>query len=544
MNIRKLLTKQAEQYPQKSAILFQGKAITFSQVRDSSFRLANYLLKIGLTSSDKVATFLPNTPEAIFTFLGVFTIGSAVVPLDFMLTENEIINFINHSQAKVLIAAVKIDLANIKTKCVSLEKIIVCGQESGEFSCGKNKHEIRQSKDKGFDLQSELPQGTSAELRSELRLRRSEVTSWDVALEESSPDQPSVEHREDDLAAIFYTSGSTGHPKGVCLEYRHLDNPSQTIDHFLGLSGDDVFLCGGVPFSHIGGLDYILLMITFTSPLVLMSRFNPFEFLKSIEYHKVTIFCIVPAMYVAILSLKGYDKFDLSCLRYAVVFGAPSSPMLLKRFHRVCPQAVILNGWGMTETSAPNAYSPSDDSKISSIGYFDFNLEAKIVDDAGNKLEGPSQGELWVKGPAVMREYYKEPGLTKEVLTEDGWLKTGDIVRVDSDRLHYIVGRKKDMIKVAGEIVSLAEVEEKINRYPKVKEVAVIGVADKLRGEVPKAFIVSKQEEILSEQELKDFLKEHLAHFKIPHYFEFVGGLPKNRTGKIDKGKLKTGEQL
>jgi len=496
MNIRELLTKQAEKYPQKSAILFQGKAITFPEARDFSFKLANYLLNIGVRSSDKVAIFLPNTPEAIFTFLGVFSIEAAVVPLDFMLTENEIINFINHSQAKVLIAHPKIDLANIKDKCPRLNEIIVCEGEVQSFP------------------------------------------SLDSILEKGSLSQPNLEHKENSLAALFYTSGSTGHPKGVSLEYRHLDNPSKTINHFLGVSENDVFLCGGVPFSHVGGLDYILLMITFSSPLVLMSRFNPFEFLKRIEQYKVTIFCIVPAMYVAILSLKGYDKFDLSSLRYAVVFGAPSSPILLKRFHKLCPQAVVLNGWGMTETSAPNAFSPCDESKISSIGYFDFNLEAKIVDQDGNKLERPSQGELWVKGEAIMREYYKEPGLTKEVLTESKWFKTGDIIRVDSDGLHYIVGRKRDMIKVAGEVVFSAEVEEKIHRYPKVKEVAVIGVADNLRGEVPKAFIVSKEEEALSEQELKDFLKEHLAHFKIPHYFEFVKDLPKNRTGKIDKSKL------
>ena len=502
MNVRELLTKQAEKYPQKSAILFQGKAITFPEVRGCSFKLANYLLKIGVGSSDKVAIYLANTPEAIFTFLAVFSIEAAAVPLDFMLTENEIINFINHSQAKVLIAHPKIDLANIKGKCPSLNEIIVCEGEVQSFP------------------------------------------SLNSILEKGSLSQPNLEHKEGNLAALFYTSGSTGHPKGVSLEYRHLNNPSNTIDHFLGLSEDDVFLCGGVPFSHVGGLDYILLMVTFSSSLVLMSRFNPFEFLKSIEQYKVTIFCIVPAMYVAILSLKGYDKFNLSSLRYAVVFGAPSSPILLKRFHKLCPQAVVLNGWGMTETSAPNAFSPPDESKISSIGYFDFNLEAKIVDEAGNKLDKPSQGELWVRGEAIMREYYKEPGLTKEVLTEKGWFKTGDIIRVDSDGLHYIVGRKRDMIKVAGEIVFSAEVEEKIHRYSKVKEVAVIGVADNLRGEVPKAFIVSKGAEVLDEQELKDFLKEHLAHFKIPHHFKFVKDLPKNRIGKIDKGKLKTGEQL
>ncbi|MDP8290358.1 MAG: AMP-binding protein [Candidatus Susulua stagnicola] len=502
MNIRELIAKQNKICPQKVAISFKGKAITFSEIRDAAFKLANYFLKIGVISNDKIAIFLPNTPKSIFAFLGIFSAGATVVPLDFMLTENEIINFINHSQSKILIAHPKLDLANLQDSCPSLNKIIVCSEDNENSSF------------------------------------------FDSILKEEDSNQPNLEHKENDLAALFYTSGSTGHPKGVSLEYRHLDNPSNTINHFLGVFGDDVFLCGGVPFSHIGGLGYILLMVHFASTLVLMERFQPLEFLKNIERHKVTIFCIVPAMYIAILSLKGYGEFDLSSLRYAVVFGAPSSPILLKRFHKLCPQAIALNGWGMTETSAPNSFSPPDESKISSIGYLNFNIEAKIVDQAGNKLNSPSQGELWVKGEAIIREYYKEPGLTKEVLTEDGWLKTGDIVRIDSDLLYYIVGRKKDMIKVAGEIVFSAEVEEKINKYSKVAEVAVIGIADDLRGEVPKAFIVSKEKEPFSEQELKDFLKEHLAHFKIPHYFEFVENLPKNRTGKIDKQKLKIGDLL
>lgn len=497
MNVVEFLVKQGEKFPQKAAILFQDRAITFSQLRDSAFKFTNYLIKAGVTKDDKIAIFLPNTPETIFVFLGVFGAEAAVVPLDFMLTESEIINFINHSQAKILVTSPKLNLTNIKSSCLSLNEIITLGGESSGFS------------------------------------------SWDKLSAESSCERPALEHSEEGLAALFYTSGSTGHPKGVCLEYKHLDNPPQTIGHFLGVSGDDIFLCGGVPFSHIGGLDYILLMLKFSSPLVLMNRFNPFEFLRNIARHKVTIFCIVPAMYVAILSLKEYDKFDLSSLRYAVVFGAPSSPALLKRFHKVCPKAVLLNGWGMTETSAPNAFSPPEDSKISSIGYFDFNLEAKIVDESDNKPGRGYQGELWVKGEPVMREYYKEPVLTKEALTADGWLKTGDIVKISSDGLYYIIGRKKDMIKVAGEIVFSAEVEEKIHKYPKVKEVAVIGVADNLRGEVPKAFIVPAEKESLDEQELRDFLKEHLAHFKVPHHFEFVRDLPKNRTGKIDKGRLK-----
>jgi long-chain acyl-CoA synthetase len=314
-----------------------------------------------------------------------------------------------------------------------------------------------------------------------------------------------------------------------------LDNPVKTIGHFLTVGDNDIYLCGGVPFSHLGGLDYVLLMLYFGSTLVLIERFHPVEFLKSLAQYKVTIFCIVPAMYVAILSLKEYDVFDLSSLRYAVVFGAPSSPALLARFQKAYPGAKLLNGWGMTETSAPNTFSPDDVTKLASIGKFDFNMQAKLIDDQNKEA---ARGELLVKGEGVMMGYYKSEQLTAQILT-GGWLKTGDIARRDSDGLYYLVGRKKDMLKVAGEIVFCAEVEEKIQMHPAVKEAAVIGVPDKLRGEVPRAFIVLKEGAMFGEAELLNFLKGNLAHFKIPHYFEFIKELPKNKTGKVDKAKLK-----
>jgi len=259
-----------------------------------------------------------------------------------------------------------------------------------------------------------------------------------------------------------------------------------------------------------------------------------------IQQHRGTIWCIVPAMFIAILSLKEHDAFDLSSLRWAVVFGAPSSPVLLQRFKKMCPTTALLNGWGMTETSAPNTYSPNDITKIHSIGKFSPAMQAKIVDDQGKDCPMGVNGELWVKGKGVMKGYYREEGLTKDVLSCDGWLKTGDIAYCDEAGLFYIVGRKKDMIKVAGEIVFSVEVEEKMQRHPAIKEVAVIGVADPLRGEVPKAFMVLAPGVQLSVDELRGFLKEHLAHFKIPHHFEFVASLPKNRTGKIDKQALKS----
>ncbi|MBP7087807.1 MAG: acyl--CoA ligase [Candidatus Omnitrophica bacterium] len=497
MDIKDLLLKQADKNSQKTALIFEDKQFNFWQVKDITFRLANYFLAAGLTKGERIAIYLPNNPQALFSFLGSFSIGLTVVPLDFMLTQEEVINFINHSQAKVLITQPKkeINLAQIEDSCPSLDIIII----------SKEKVE--------------------------------EIPFWDEIISEYKSDTPYVKLEPQDAAAIFYTSGSTGHPKGVLLDYAHLDNPSQIIDYFLKVTAKDVFLCGGVPFSHIGGLDYILLMVNFASTLVLMERFQPLEFLKNIQSHKVTIFCIVPAMYVAILSLKEYDKFDLSSLRYAVVFGAPSSEVLLKRFHKAYPRARLSNGWGMTETAAPNTLLSPDSDNISSIGKFTADMEVKIVNEQENSLGPEERGELWVRGRAVMKEYYQEKELTRQVLTPERWLKTGDIAYYDRQGFFYIVGRKKEMIKVAGEIVFLAEVEEKIRRYPKIKEVAVVGVPDSLRGEVPKAFIVTEEAK-LDEQKLKEFLKIHLAHFKIPHYFEVVKDLPRNRTGKVDKLKL------
>jgi len=506
MDFLSLLEKQSSSYADKPAIIFRDTPVTFSQLKVTAFKIANGLAAQSITKSDKVAIFLPNIPEYIYSFLGVFILRGVCVPLDFMLTEEEVINFINHSESKVLIAQEKksIDLVNVRNSCPSLKSIIL------------------------FE-ENKLPESTEKDF-----------IFWGELLKEKAAFKK-IAPNDSNHSSIFYTSGSTGHPKGVLLNYGHLKNPLETLDYFIHPGDKDSLLCAAVPFSHIGGLDYMLFMLYYGMTLVLMERFIPLEFMKNIDKYKTTIFCIVPAMYVAILSVKEYDKFDLSSLKFAVVFGAPSSPVLLERFHKACPNAYLLNGWGMTETAAPNSFLPTgtNTKEVPNTGKFPPGTEAKIVDGQGKSLPDEQDGELWIKGKAVMVGYYKEPELTNQALTEDGWLKTGDVSRRDKLGKYYIVGRKKEMIKVSGEIVFCPEVEEVIQRNPKVKEVAVIGVADKLRGEVPKAFVVLKENEQLNEDELRYFLREHTAHFKIPHHFEFIAALPKNRVGKIDKEKLK-----
>lgn len=497
MDIRRFLEEKARDYPDKTAVIFKEEEVNFPLLKGRAFKIGRFLLDKGISRQGKAAVFMPNNLEAVYSFLGVFSIGRTIVPLDFMLAEEEVINFINYSNAEFLFAEERrgIDFDNIKAKCRFLKGLVLCKEKEG-FASFSNIWEIDD-----FSL-------------------------------------PELNWEEENLAGIFYTSGSTGRPKGVMLTYRNLNNPIKTAEHFLEISSSDTLICPGVPFSHIGGLDYILFMAGYGQTLILLEKFRPLHTLKSISEYKASWMWLVPSMYVAMLSLKDYGKFDLDSLRYVIVFGAPSSPELLKRFHKLCPNAYLLNGWGMTETSAPNCVLPPGNDKIESIGKFAPFTEARVVDDEGENLPAGKRGNLLVKGEGIMQGYYKEDVLTKEAFTDDGWLKTGDRVYYDEDGLFYIAGRKKDMIKTAGEIVFLPEIERAIMLHPKVRDAAVISVPDRLRGEVPKAFVEVEEGVLLTEEELKGFLKKHLAHFKIPHYFEFVNSLPKNRAGKIDKQDL------
>ncbi len=499
MQVKAILTDRANQYQKKPAIIFKDSTISFQQMDEQVCKVANGLRSQGVKKADKVAVYLPNIPPYIISYLSLYSLGAVVVPLDFMLTNQDVINFINHSESTALITMEKkgCDLNKIKTACPQLIAIISCGSKTEAVSA-----------------------------------------TWESLMQESG-DFQAEEVTEDDDASIFYTSGSTGKPKGVLLTYAHLDNPVETISQYLEVTDQDSYLCAGVPFSHIGGLDYMLFMLFFGSTLYLMDRFHPFETIKNIQAHKPTILCIVPAMFYAILSIKNCEEFDLSSLRYAAVFGAPSAPPLLKRFSMLCPNASLVNGWGMTETSAPNTFSPKNIDKINSIGHFGVNLDARIVDQNGDNVQLNGKGELIVKGKALMKEYFKEKELTRQSLTDDGWFKTGDIATKDQDGLFYIVGRIKEMIKVGGEIVMAPEVEAILQHHPAISEVAVIGIPDKLRGEVVKAFVVLKEGQATDEAQLKYFSREKMAHFKVPHQFEIRSQLPKNRTGKIDKENLK-----
>ncbi|VAX34957.1 Long-chain-fatty-acid--CoA ligase [hydrothermal vent metagenome] len=495
--MRLVLEKAAEQYDQKLAIIFQDEQISFQQLKISAFKLANVLKAQGVGKGDKVAFYLPNCPQYVYSYLASFCLGAVGVPLDFMLKEDELISCLSHSETKVLIAMNKddVDLKEVNKNVASLEKVILC---------------------------AEVFEG---------------ALSYQDLMAEASEALDEVSIGDKDPSLIMYTSGTTGKPKGILLNYKHLEGSPEAMKHFVDLTDKDIKLAA-IPLSHIAGFIYIQNCLCFGITTVLMGRFNPFQFLENIAKYKVTCFHIVPAMYMAMLTLKQIEKYDLSSLRWVVVFGAPSSPEIMERFHKYCPNAKLLNGWGMTETCPPNTVTPLDSDNIASIGKPAPNCEIKIFDEENNTLPANTVGEIVIRGWIIMDEYYKDPEATA-TMKRDGWLYTGDLGRFDEEGFLYIMGRKKEMIKVSGQLVYAPEVEAAFYKHEGVAEVAVIGVPDELRGEVIKAFVVLKEGESLTPEDLRHFVKEHLANFKVPQSVELQDELPKNRTGKIDKALLK-----
>jgi len=497
MNIYKSLNRTVEQFAQKNALIFKGEEVTFAQLKEQACKLANALKGLGVSKGDKIAIYLPNCLEFAYSYLACFYLGCVGVPLDFMLKSDELTSCLEHSQAKVLIAMPRkgVDLPSIQSTVSTLETVILCAKQEG------NEHSYHELVDKAS-------------------------SQWEeVAIDDQDP------------ALIMYTSGTTGKPKGILLNYKHLDGSPEAMKHFVDLTDQDIKLAA-IPLSHIGGFIYLQNCIHFGITVILMERFHPLEFLENISRYNVTCFHIVPPMYNAILTLKHIEKFDLSSLRWVVVFGAPSSLEILERFHKYCPNAKLLNGWGMTETCPPNTVTPMNSDNIASIGKPAPNCEIKVFDENGKEAQSGEIGEIVIRGWVVMDGYYKDQQATSEAI-RDGWLYTGDLGRFDGEGFLYIVGRKKEMIKVGGQIVYAPEVEAVLYKHEAVAEAVVVGVADKMKGEAVKAFIVLHEGTEMKPEDLRYFAREHLANFKVPQSIELLSELPKNRTGKIDKEALK-----
>jgi long-chain acyl-CoA synthetase len=346
----------------------------------------------------------------------------------------------------------------------------------------------------------------------------------------------------EDVAVLQYTGGTTGTSRGAMLTHYNLLVAAAQAAMSLPMTKDDVSLAV-LPMFHIFGMTACL-----TAPLyvggevVLLPRFNVIEVMKTIQKEKVTIFCGVPTMYIAINNHPDVAKFELKSVRLAFSGGAPLPVAVQKKFNELTGGSLV-EGYGLTETAAVGCTNPFQGglSKVGSIGIPFPSTDARIVsvDDPTKVLGVEEAGELALRGPQVMKGYWNGEDVTKLAI-KDGWLLTGDIAKMDEDGYFYIVDRKKDMIDVGGLKVYPREVEEVLFEHPYVKEAAVVGMRDEYRGESVKAFVVlmdpSKEN---AERDILDFCKERLAKYKVPRKVEFVPDLPKTLVGKVLKRKLK-----
>lgn len=339
-----------------------------------------------------------------------------------------------------------------------------------------------------------------------------------------------------DPALILYTSGTTGRPKGVILTHDNLAINVASCQKAGEFDSRDGFLCL-LPFFHTYAITGTILLPLFSGcKMVLVDRFAPAKVLKLIEERKVSVFLAIPSMYRVMAMAEG--TFDVSSVRFPISGGEPLPGAIAQAFEKRFG-VPICEGYGQTEAAPVVTLNVPGANKIGTIGRALPGIDVAVWDDQNNVLGLDVVGELMVRGGNVMAGYHNLPEETAKTIT-NGWLHTGDLVRIDSEGFITITGRKKDLIISAGENIYPREIEEVLAQHPKVKECAVIGVKDEARGEVPKAFVIAHEGQTLEEKELRAFCREHLAGYKVPRYFDVVPDLPRTPTGKIIKRALST----
>ena len=523
-----LLTDSAKGHSGKTCVYYQGRGLTYGEVDELSSRFASALIGLGVRKGDRVAVFMPNIPQLVFSFFGALKAGATVVMCNPTYKERELEHQLRDSGAEIVVAtrtvAKGMDLFNSLEACrgrLSLRQVIATS------------------------LTDYLPplKKRLAGLAGIKDVQRGNTLDLVKLVESSSPlASPVAVDPVEDLAVLQYTGGTTGLAKGAMLTHYNLVSNAVYGARLFPLTEKDVSLCV-LPLFHIYGLTVTMNMpISVGATLVLLPSFHVDEVAKAIEKMKVTTFSGAPAMYIAINSKPNAKDFHLHSVRACMSGGSALPPAVRKRFMELT-RGNLVEGYGLSETSPVTHVNPLVGGvvKDGSIGPPFCGTDAKIVDTENRyrTLGVGEVGELAVKGPQVMKGYWNQQKETEAVL-EDGWFLTGDIAKMDQDGYFYIVDRKKDMVNVGGFKVYPREVEDVLFEHPDIKEAGVIGIPDEFSGEVVKAFVVKKDpSKSLTEQEVIDFCQDRLAKFKVPKKVEFVSELPKTLIGKVLRRKLR-----
>jgi long-chain acyl-CoA synthetase len=492
----------AARFPDRPAITFNDAVLTFAAFDRESNRLANGLAALGLSAGDRMALYLPNCPQYQLAFYAACKLGAISCPMNPSYREREITYHVNDSGATVMVthASLWAVVEACRPHLPNLARVVVTGDEI--------------ERDGAFRYGDVVDSGSAA--------------------------APAVVVEQSQLAALPYSSGTTGLPKGVMLTHRTLVCNQLQYLHGSGIGPDDVYPIF-LPLSHIYGVMLMNAALGSGARQILMERFDLETLISTIQKYGVTILHLVPPVLLALANAAGLDRSQFRTVRYALSAAAPLAPDVARRVEQRFGIRVI-QAYGLTETGPASHHSPLEPERArpESVGVVMADTEQRVVDvETGEKVLGPGEvGEICIRGPQLMQGYWNAPDETARVL-RDGWLHSGDIGSVDEDGYAFIVDRKKEMIKCRAFSVAPAELEATLLEHPDIADCGVVGVADADGGEVPNAFVVPRKGCTLEAAALTDFFAKRLAGYKTIRTWHFTDAIPRTPSGKILRRILK-----
>jgi long-chain acyl-CoA synthetase len=514
-----ILEKTAKENPEKAAIAYFKRTITYGEFDSLSSKFAGALTALGVKKGDRVAIFLPNIPQFVIVYYGVLKAGAVLTAISPLHKEREVEHQLSDSEAETIVA--------LDSLYPIVEKV------------------WRKTKIKNIVVTSAEDYASKTVISSSRAGQKQGVYSLQELLKEKRAEPPKVHiNLEEDLAALQYTGGTTGTAKGAMLTHLNLLSNAVAFAAWIkGTVAQETFLTALQLFHIYGMTTSMNVPVILAAKMVLLPKFDPATVLETIQRHRVTVFCGVPTMYSVLLANPELGKFDLTSIRVCISGASPLPPQVQRKFMEITG-GFLAEGYGLTEASPVTHCNPVDKTmrtvRVGSIGLPLPDTDAQIVDvETGEKTLGAGEtGELAVKGPQVMRGYWNRPEETALVL-RNGWLLTGDIARMDRDGYFYITDRKKDLIKYKDYSVYPRELEDVLYEHPAVKLCAVVGKPTPVVGEVPKAFIVLKDGAQATEAEIMTFVNEKVAPYKAIREVEFRKELPLTGAGKVLRRALR-----
>lgn len=496
MNLSSYLEQHAATTPERAAIRFEGTSITYADLNRRASRLADALRRAGIQAGDRVALYLPNVPEFAVAYYAVQKIGALVLTINAILKTEEVRYLVNDGSAAAIVSTA--ELLGFVPDCPSLRVRLAIDATGGA---------------PGWQTLADFTAGAADDVKG-------------------------VERAPSDSAALLYSSGTTGFPKGVELTQSNIhSNIAKAARYSDYRAGDRVLVF--LPLFHVYAQNYLMNAAIFAgATVVLFRRFVPEQVLKALGDEKVTHFFAVPTIYINLLAMD-LSPYDLSSIRYEMSAAATMPEEISRRWSERFGRRVY-EGYGLTECSPFACYNDVSAHRFGSVGRAIDGFEIKIFDEADREVPRGTQGEIVLRGDGVMKGYWNKPEESALAL-RGGWLHTGDVGRMDEDGYVYIMDRVKDMINVSGFKVWPAEVEQLMYMlFPAIQEVAVFGIPDGTKGEKVGAAVVLRPDASITADEIVAQCKSQIAAYKVPAYLEITKELPKSPSGKLLKRVLRS----